>query len=173
MTERSKKMKITWPWAKPKDNWLVLGASVLVAEGAGILGSIFTFSEISNWYVHLNKPFFSPPNWLFGPVWTLLYALMGVSAYLVWRKFQFGKKAHAFWHVYGTQLVLNTLWSIIFFGFKYTGLAYIEILALWYFIVRSIQEGHKIDKWSAYLLYPYIAWVSFASFLNLAVWLLN
>lgn len=166
-------MKLNWPWAKPKDNWWMLLASVMVAQAAGGIGSLFTFDAISTWYRFLNKPFFSPPNWIFGPVWTLLYTFMGISAYLVWRKFQFSKKAQAFWHAYWTQLVLNTLWSILFFGFKFTGLAFIEILAMWYFIVRSIQEGKKISAWSAYLLYPYIAWVSFASLLNLAIWLIN
>jgi tryptophan-rich sensory protein len=166
-------MKIRWPWAKPKDNWWMLGASILVAQAAGGIGSLFTFSAITDWYRFLNKPFVSPPNWLFGPVWTLLYTFMGISAYLVWRRIQFSKKSLPFWHVYWTQLVLNTLWSILFFGFKFTGLAFIEILAMWYFIVRSIQEGQKIDKWAGYLLYPYIAWVSFASLLNLAIWFLN
>lgn len=166
-------MNITWPWARPKDNWWMLFASVLVAQLAGVIGSLFTFSAISTWYVYLNKPFFSPPNWLFGPVWTLLYTLMGISAYLVWRSHQFGKKSLPFWHVYATQLVLNTLWSIIFFGFKQPGFAFIEILVMWYFIVRTIQDGYKIDRWSAYLLYPYLLWVSFASLLNLSIWLLN
>ncbi|KKU45636.1 MAG: Tryptophan-rich sensory protein [Microgenomates group bacterium GW2011_GWA2_46_7] len=166
-------MKINWPWARPKDNYLMLLASIVLAQVAGGIGSLFTFSAIPTWYASLTKPAFSPPNWVFGPVWTLLYILMAISAYLVWRRAQFGKKSLPFWHVYSTQLALNTLWSILFFGFKFTGLAFIEILALWYFIFRSIQTGQKIDKWSAYLLYPYLAWVSFASLLNLAIWLLN
>lgn len=166
-------MKINWPWSRPKDNYWILLLSIAIAQLAGGIGSFFTFDAIPTWYYFLNKPFFSPPNWLFGPVWTLLYTLMGISAYLVWRRYQFGKKATAFWHVYWTQLALNTLWSILFFGFKLTGLAFIEILAMWYFIVRSIQEGNKLDKWSAYLLYPYLAWVSFASLLNLSIWFLN
>ena len=166
-------MKINWPWARPKDNYWILLLSILVAQGAGAIGSLFTFSAIPTWYIYLNKPFFSPPNWLFGPVWTLLYTLMGISAYLVWRSHQFGKKSLPFWHVYWTQLALNTLWSILFFGLKFTGFAFIEILAMWYFIARSIQEGHKLSHWSAYLLYPYLAWVSFASLLNLSIWLLN
>lgn len=166
-------MKINWPWAKPKDNYWYLFASILIAQGAGAIGSLFTFSAIPSWYFYLAKPSFSPPNWLFGPVWTLLYTLMGISAYLVWRRKQFNSKSLPFWHVYWTQLVLNSLWSILFFGFKFTGLAFIEILAMWYFIVRSIQEGKKIDPWSAYLLYPYLAWVSFASLLNLSIWFLN
>ncbi len=166
-------MKFVLPWNRPKDNYWVLALSILVAQLSGVIGSFFTFSAISTWYVYLNKPFFSPPNYLFGPVWTLLYALMGISAYLVWRRHQFGKKSLPFWHVYWTQLALNALWSILFFGLKSTGLAFIEILAMWYFISRSIQEGNKIDAWSAYLLYPYLAWVSFASLLNLSIWLLN
>lgn len=166
-------MKINWPWSRPKDNYLVLLLSVIIAQAAGGIGSLFTFSAIPTWYLYLNKPFFSPPNWVFGLVWTILYAFMGISAYLVWRRLQFSKKSLPFWHVYWTQLALNSLWSILFFGFKFTGLAFIEILAMWYFIVRSIQEGKKIDKWSAYLLYPYLAWVSFASLLNLAIWYLN
>lgn len=166
-------MKINWPWSVPKDNYLVLLASIALAQLAGGLGTIFTIGAIPTWYALLNKPFFSPPNWVFGPVWTLLYTLMGISAYLVWRRRQFSKKALSFWHFYWAQLLLNALWSIIFFGLRQPGLAFIEILALWYFILRSIQEGHKIDRWSSYLLYPYLAWVSFASLLNLSLWLLN
>ncbi len=166
-------MKINWPWSKPKDNYFVLIGFIIAAQAAGGIGSLFTFSSIPTWYAYLNKPFFSPPNWLFGPVWTLLYTFMAIAAYLVWRRVQFNKKGHAFWHVYWTQLILNTLWSILFFGLKFTGLAFIEIIAMWYFILRSIEEGAKIDKWSAYLLYPYLAWVSFASLLNLAIWFLN
>lgn len=166
-------MKLRLPWSKPKNNYLVLLASILIAQLAGGIGSLFTFSSIPTWYAFLNKPFFSPPNWIFGPVWTLLYTLMGVSAYLVWRRYQFSKKSLPFWHVYITQLVLNSLWSILFFGFKFVGAAFIEIIAMWYFIVRSIQEGEKIDKWSAYLLYPYLGWVTFASILNLSIWIIN
>ena len=166
-------MKLRLPWSKPKDNYLVLLGSILLAQAAGGLGTIFTFSAITNWYVYLNKPFFSPPNWLFGPVWTTLYALMGIAAYMVWRKYQFSKKARNFWHVYFTQLILNAVWSIMFFGMKDVGLALIEVLALWYFIARSIQEGRKLSIWTVYLLLPYLAWVSFATLLNLSIFLLN
>ncbi len=166
-------MKLRLPWSKPKDNYLVLLGSILIAQLAGGIGSLFTFSAIPTWYAYLNKPFFSPPNWLFGPVWTLLYNFMGIAAYLVWRKYQFSKKSIGFWHVYGTQLVLNTLWSILFFGLKDLGVAFIEILALWYFIARCIQEGRKLSIWTVYLLLPYLAWVSFAALLNLAVYVLN
>lgn len=115
-----------------QNNYWILLASILIAQLAGAIGSFFTISAIPTWYAGLTKPFFSPPNWVFGPVWTLLYTLMGISAYLVWRKYRFGKKSSVFWRVYAAQLVLNALWSIIFFGSKQLGLAFIEILIMWY-----------------------------------------
>lgn len=166
-------MKFTWPWNRPKDNYWLLLLSIILAQGAGLLGSLFTLSAIPTWYATLDKPFFSPPNWLFGPVWTLLYTLMGISAYLVWRKYQFKTKAKPYWRVYLIQLGLNALWSIIFFGFKWTGLAFIEILLMWWFIKETIQESRKLDPLASYLLYPYLAWVSFASLLNAAIYYLN
>lgn len=166
-------MKLILPWTKPKDNYLYLIVFILLAQLAGLVGSLFTFSAIPTWYATLDKPFFAPPNFVFGPVWTTLYTLMGISAYLVWRKYQFKRKSLIFWEVYFAQLILNTLWSIIFFGFKELGLAFVEIMALWYFIVRTIQESKKLNLTSAYLLYPYLAWVSFAALLNLSLYLLN
>lgn len=166
-------MKLILPWTKPKDNYLYLIGFILLAQLAGLVGSLFTFSAIPTWYATLDKPFFAPPNFVFGPVWTTLYTLMGISAYLVWRKYQFKRKSLIFWEVYFAQLILNTLWSIIFFGFKELGLAFVEIMALWYFIVRAIQESKKLNLTSAYLLYPYLAWVSFAALLNLSLYLLN
>lgn len=166
-------MKLNLPWNRPKDNYFVLVVSILIAQSAGLIGTFATFSAISTWYVYLNKPFFSPPNWVFGPTWTLLYTLMGISTYLIWRKYRFGKKAHKFYQAYSIQLVLNALWSILFFGLKWVGGAFIEIIVMWYFIYRSIHEGTKLDARAAYLLYPYLAWVSFASFLNLAILVLN
>lgn len=166
-------MKINWPWSKSKDNWWMLVISLLVAQLAGVIGSLFTFPSISSWYLFLNKPFFSPPNWVFGPVWTTFYTFIGISAYLVWRKTQFSKKSLPFWRAYSIQLGLNTLWSIIFFGLENPLVAFIEIIILWYFIFRTIQEAAKIDSRTMYLLYPYLAWVSFASLLNLSIWLLN
>ena len=166
-------MKFVWPWNKPKDNYWFLLLFIIVAQSAGLIGSIFTISAIPTWYATLEKPFFSPPNYLFGPVWTTLYILMGISAYLVYRRHQFGKKAKLFWQVYWTQLILNTLWSILFFSFKEPGLAVVEVAALWYFIVRTIQESKKLNNVASYLLYPYLAWVSFASLLNFGIYMLN
>ena len=166
-------MKIKLPWSKPKDNWWILAGSIILAQLTGIIGSAFTLPAISTWYATLIKPFFSPPNWLFGPVWTILYTFMGVAAYLVWRRYQFSHKAQGFWHVYLAQLTLNLLWSYLFFGLKFTGLAFIEIMAMWYFIARCIQEGRKLTLPVVYLFLPYLAWVSFAALLNFAVFMLN
>ncbi len=140
--------------------------SLGICLGAGVLGSFFTINSIPTWYQTLNKPFFFPPNWIFGPVWTILYILMGYSLYLVWVK---NKVPVIFW----IQLILNAVWSIIFFGFKNPTLALIDIIALWVTIILTIKVFAKINKLSAYLLYPYLAWVLFASILNLAIVLLN
>lgn len=139
---------------------------LILCLSAGFIGSIFTTPSIPTWYAGLAKPFFSPPNWLFGPVWTFLYLLMGISLWLVMRR---GRVPVYFWF----QLILNTLWSIIFFGFRSPFFAFIEILILWYFILRTIKSFTKISSTSAYLLYPYLAWVSFASILNFSIWFLN
>lgn len=140
---------------------------IAVCEGAGILGSIFTFSAIPTWYVTLTKPPFSPPNYVFGPVWTTLYLLMGISLFLVWGK----KKSDLTW--FWVQLGLNVFWSIVFFGMKSPGLAFLVILLLWGSIFMTIKSFMKVNKSAAYLLYPYLAWVSFATILNLSIALLN
>lgn len=140
--------------------------SIGICLGAGVVGSIFTVTAIPTWYVTLNKPVFSPPNWVFGPVWTILYILMGISLYLVWLK---KKVPTIFW----VQLALNAVWSIIFFGMKNPTLAFIDIIALWVSIVLTIKAFSKINKLAGNLLIPYLIWVSFASFLNLAIVVLN
>lgn len=140
--------------------------SIGICLGAGILGSVFTVSAIPDWYSTLSKPSFSPPNWIFGPVWTGLYILMGISLYLVWLK----KKVPA---VFWVQLILNGFWSIIFFGMKNPTLALVNIVALWIAIILTIKAFSKINKLSGNLLYPYLVWVSFASLLNLAIVILN
>lgn len=134
--------------------------------GAGILGSVFTVSAIPEWYSTLNKPSFSPPNWIFGPVWTILYILMGYSLYLVWTK---RKIPTVFW----IQLILNAAWSIIFFGLKNPILALVDIAVLWIVIVLTIKAFYKINKLAGQLLFPYLAWVSFATILNLSIIFLN
>lgn len=140
--------------------------SIGICLGAGILGSVFTFSSIPTWYATLNKPSFSPPNWIFAPVWTILYILMGISLYRVWTN---KKVPTVFW----VQLILNALWSIIFFGMRNPTLALVDIVVLWIAIVLTIKAFSKIDKLAGQLLIPYLAWVSFASILNLSIVLLN
>lgn len=139
--------------------------------GVGILGSFFTIPAIPTWYAALNKPFFSPPNWIFGPVWTVLYILMGVSLYLVLiSKSKTKQKAI---NLFFLQLGLNALWSIIFFGMKNPALALINILLLWIVIFLTIKTFSPISRLASNLLIPYIFWVSFASLLNLMIVILN
>ena len=146
---------------------------IAICQIAGLVGAIFTFSAIPTWYAALNKPWFNPPNFLFGPVWTILYTLMGISAYLIYqkkvKKNEVTKELNVFWF----QLALNSLWSIVFFGLKNPPLAFVEILILWGAILITILRFYKISKTSAYLMIPYLLWVSFASILNLSVAILN
>lgn len=145
--------------------------SLLVCLGAGIIASVFTVSSIPSWFVTLNKPFFSPPNWIFGPVWTTLYILMGISLYLVWvSKSKIKQKAITLFFI---QLELNVLWSILFFGMKSPILAFVDIVVLLITIFLTIKSFYPISRLAAYLLIPYILWVSFAALLNLSIALLN
>lgn len=137
-------------------------------------GSIVTQPSIATWYATLNKPFFNPPNWVFGPVWTLLYFFMAVSFYLIWKKGGKAKKAKgAALNVFLVQLSFNFLWSLIFFGFHLPFLGLVTILALWVSIFLTIRAFYKLSAIAAYLLIPYLAWVSFATLLNLFIVLLN
>ncbi|MCX5751808.1 MAG: tryptophan-rich sensory protein [Candidatus Saganbacteria bacterium] len=147
--------------------------SIIVCFTAGAFGSIFTAPNIPIWYANLNKPFFSPPNWLFGPAWTLLYILMGIALYIVWNKGIEKEEVRFAIRVFFMQLVLNALWSYIFFGLHWLLFAYIELLIMWLFIVWTIVRFAKVSKAAAWLLVPYLCWVSFASMLNLSVWWLN
>ncbi|HTK03918.1 MAG TPA: TspO/MBR family protein [Alphaproteobacteria bacterium] len=153
--------------------FLKLVSSIAVCLLAGGLGTIFTVSAIPTWYTTLNKPFFSPPNWIFAPVWTTLYVLMGISFYLIWVKGFKTKKVRDAVSIFAIQLILNTIWSPVFFGYKNIFLALIIIVAMWIFILKTIKAFAKINKLASYLLYPYLAWVSFATVLNFSVWVLN
>lgn len=145
--------------------------SIVLCLAVGSLGSIFTSSSIPTWYATLNKPFFSPPNFIFAPVWTTLYILMGVSLYLLWVSKK--KEKEKAIKLFLIQLVLNFFWSLIFFKLHSAQLALIEIIALWIFIFLTIRESLSISKTSAYLLYPYLIWVSFALVLNFFIVILN
>lgn len=146
-------------------------ATITICLSAGAIGSVFTVSSIDTWYRGLNKPAFTPPDWLFAPAWTTLYILMGVSLYLVWSG-GFSKNQSAI-GIFFLQLILNAIWSIIFFGLKNPELALAEIIVLWLVIIWTIWAFFPIAKIAAYLLVPYLVWVTFASFLNLSIVFLN
>jgi len=152
---------------------LKLVVSILVCQLAGIVGSLFTSPAISTWYTQLQKPSFNPPNWIFAPVWTLLFLLMGISFYLVWNKGLEDKKAKVALFIFAFQLVLNIFWSFLFFGLRFPLCAFIEIIILWLAILITIISFYRISKTAGLLLLPYIFWVSFAAILNFFLWQLN
>ncbi|MBL7155079.1 MAG: tryptophan-rich sensory protein [Candidatus Portnoybacteria bacterium] len=154
-------------------NYKRLIISLALPQLAGLVGSVFTSSAIPTWYAGLQKPSFSPPNWLFGPVWILLYILMGISVYLIWQRVEENKKAKGALWLFWIHLFFNAIWSVIFFGLHNPGLAFINIIIIWLLIIALMVKSWPINKWSAYLLIPYFIWVSFASVLNYFIWYLN
>src|SRR6056300_742740 len=146
---------------------LSIGICLLV----GFLSGFATQSAVGDWYDTLTKPFLNPPNWIFGPVWTILYLLMGLSAGLVWSKGFHHKWVKTALYHFGFQLILNGLWSIVFFGFKNPLFGLLVVIALWILILLTIKWFRVVSKQAAYLLYPYLAWVSFATYLNFSIWL--
>lgn len=150
---------------------VVLG--IIICELAGVAGSVFTFPSIGSWYASLEKPWFNPPNWLFAPVWTTLYALMGVSLGLVWNKGLGSRRARAGLLVFGVQLALNVLWSVVFFGAESLIYGFGIIVVLWIAIVFTIVLFYRISKAAGLLLVPYICWVTVATILNYYLWILN
>ncbi len=148
-------------------------ASVLGCSLVGILGTPFTIAAIPTWYANLNKPFFAPPNWIFGLVWTLLYLMMGVAFFLIWRQGFAKKKVKAAGQFFLAQLALNFLWSPVFFGLRAPLLGLLVIVAMWVLIVLTIGKFRPLSSLAFYLLLPYLAWVSFATALNAAIVVLN
>jgi len=146
--------------------------SIAIAQSAGLIGTFFTASSVTGWYMTINKPSWNPPSWVFGPVWTSLYVLMGIAAYLVWQQRDVPGAKLAL-SVYALQLAFNTLWSILFFGLKNPGLAFAEILVLLISILVTAVLFWRITPWAGALMIPYIAWVSFATYLNYTIWQLN
>lgn len=145
---------------------------IMASLAVGAIGSIATIPNIPIWYAGLDKPWFNPPNWIFGPVWTILYVLMGVALYLVWTSQSKRGKRRAF-ALFGIQLFLNTAWSIVFFGL-HTPWAAVGIIALLLiFIIITMIEFRRFSRIAMYLLVPYLAWVSFASLLNISIAVLN
>jgi tryptophan-rich sensory protein len=149
-----------------------LGISLLLCFVVAFLGSLVTTPSIDTWYVTLQKPSFNPPNWVFGPVWTVLYFLIGVSLFLIWSKKTKNKDKKPL-QFFLLQLGLNLLWSIVFFGLHSPIGAFITIVLLWAAIFYTIILFYKVSKNAAYLLIPYLLWVSFATLLNLAIVILN
>lgn len=147
--------------------------SVIGCELVGFLGTPFTISSIPTWYATLNKPPFAPPNWIFGPVWTLLYFLMGVAFYLIWKQGWQKKKVKTAGTYFLAQLGFNFIWSPIFFGLRSPLLGLVTILAMWTLIVITIKKFYPLSKPAAYLLIPYLLWVSFATILNASIVILN
>ena len=183
---------------------LQIVTAVVISESAGVIGAVFTMSAISgpstgsglSWYAGLMKPVLAPPNWVFGPVWTALYALIGISLYLVWKnnwevKNRFLESRRRAWNkwserlwtgdwqkanaiaVFVIQYALNIVWSYLFFGLRMPGLAFFGLLALWLAIFWTIVAFYRISKPAAYLLLPYIIWVGFAGYLNYSIWISN
>jgi translocator protein len=153
-------------------NILKLIASVVISQAAGAIGSLFTVQNIPTWYAGLNKPSFNPPNYIFGPVWISLYFLMGIAFFLVWKKAE-THNIRVPAALFIVQLVLNALWSILFFGMKNPALGFIEIIIMWIFIVLCILKFYPVSKTAAWLMIPYLLWVSFAAVLNFKIWMLN
>lgn len=147
--------------------------AIAVCEFAGIIGAAFTMPAVDGWYSTLLKPEIAPPNEVFTPVWTTLFALMGIAAFFVWRKGRERKDVRLALGFFIAQLALNTLWSIIFFGMHSPAVAFMEIIILWFAILATIAAFAKISKLAAWLLVPYILWVSFAAYLNYSIWILN
>jgi translocator protein len=145
--------------------------AILIPLCLGALAGYATTQNIPTWYAFLSKPNFTPPNYLFGPVWTSLYIMMGIASYLIWKSNNLLKKRALI--LYIVQLTLNFSWSFVFFYFHQLGGAMIVIVLMWLFILFTIISFFKINKISAYLLIPYLLWVSYASALNYAVWQMN
>lgn len=148
-------------------------ASILICQGAGLLGSIFTTPNIAGWYQTLQKPALTPPNWIFGPVWISLYTMMGIAVFLIWQHGLKNKQTKTALRAFVLQLALNTTWSIVFFGFQSPALGLITILFLWSSILITILFFRKISLTATWLMIPYLLWVSFATYLNYSIWILN
>jgi translocator protein len=156
---------------------VTLFGTILLCQLAGAIGSIFTINSISTWYVTLNKPFFTPPNWIFGPAWITLYTIMGISLFIILKtinnKEKFISKNKVALFLFGLQLIINTIWSIIFFGLQNIFLGMVTIITLWFIVALTVIKFYKINQKAGILLIPYLVWLSFATILNISIFLLN
>lgn len=156
----------------PRRPWIGLIVFLVICFAAAGIGSAVTTPQIDGWYANLTKPSWNPPNWIFGPVWSTLYVAMAVAAWLVWRQSGIAA-AKVPLALFGVQLALNTLWSCLFFGLENPGLAFTEVLLLWVAIAATMVTFWFRSKVAGLLFVPYLAWVTFAAFLNFTVWRLN
>jgi benzodiazapine receptor len=156
-----------------KKDVVTLLICILICQCAGFVGSLFTRPSIPTWYATLDKPPFTPPNGVFSPVWITLFLLMGISLFLIWRRGLAERKVRVALGCFGSQLIFNILWSVLFFGFRSPLAGFIDIAVLWVAIVLTIVYFLKVSKVAGVLLLPYIVWVSFASVLNFFIWRLN
>ena len=164
-----------WPFKRKPSRQkriVMLLLFIFVCQLAGAVGSLFTSPAIGTWYATINKPCFTPPNWLFAPVWVTLFTLIGISAFLVWEKGGDSERSKAM-AIFVIQLILNALWSIFFFGLRAPGAAFAEIIVLWIVIAIMMVKFNRVDTRAAWLLTPYIFWVTVAAALNYGIWILN
>ena len=155
------------------NNVIRLGIAVMIPLMVGGLSGLVTAQGVRDWYPTLIKPSFNPPSWVFGPVWTLLYLMMGIAAFLVWQKGWDSGAVKVALALFAIQLILNGLWSILFFGIRSPGLAFAEILLLWISIGATVVLFWRVSPVAGMLLLPYEAWVTFAAVLNGSIWILN
>jgi tryptophan-rich sensory protein len=155
-----------------RSNIIKLVLSLILPLSVGAVAGMFTSQAVPTWYATLNRPSFNPPNWVFGPVWTTLYILLGISFFLIWEE-NSSKKRNMAILVFSIQMLLNFSWSFLFFYFNLIGFALIEIILLWISIAAMIYLFYKIKPFAAYLNIPYLLWVSFATILNAGYYFLN
>jgi tryptophan-rich sensory protein len=156
----------------PSTRWIGLASFLVLCLGAGGLGAAATTPEIDGWYRTLSKPTWNPPDWIFGPVWTTLFVLMAIAAWIVWRPAGFRAAAIPL-TLFSAQLILNVVWSWVFFGLHQPGWAFVEIILLWVAILATLITFWRRSWWAGALLVPYLAWVSFAAMLNVVIWRMN
>jgi len=150
-----------------------LAIAVGIVFAAAAIGSVGTSSSVSTWYQTIRRPVFTPPGWVFGPVWTVLYVMMAVAAWMVWRKFGFGPTGRVPLALFGIQLVLNACWSLLFFGLQNPGLALVEIIFLWAAVLATTVRFWRVAPTAGLLMVPYLLWGSFACVLNASIWWMN
>jgi tryptophan-rich sensory protein len=153
-----------------RNSWLVLAGLILLCLTTGAIGGFATQPSIDSWYRLIAKPWWTPPDWVFGPVWSMLYVMMAVAAWLVWKT---GDRVRPAMVLFGVQLVLNLLWSLLFFGARSPGMALVEVVFLWGSVLLTMLAFFGRQSTAGWLFVPYLAWVSFAAVLNFAIWSMN